>query len=357
MRNLFSSKDQRLITRDETIDLSRATYSADLSSTGLDPESQNFHVSIDRVLFQTPVSMVQTILEAHGYVLNLENILACLDDLHLTVLAQLQSSEATPLQGKRYLPAYQFRLPSKLHVGPLLRRFYSEIESYETALKALKDDPKGAVRQEKKAEQNKDKLEALEKENRELKQEIKDLKLELQRATQSVAQANRALSDQNLMPAQIRLATVKEVKYEDRLIHLKIGRTALQFPLVLAVEIPEAGERCLVHIDNGVVKSAYFFEAKGKHIKPSAATVLFVKDHLCKVRDRQRRSFVLQAKNEVELALFKRLRRQDTLLLYYLGEHLLRFESLSDESELPFVDRLQEQLTQYQIYHDTEEGG
>ncbi len=356
MKGLFASKDQRLILREESIDLSRATYSEELSSTGFDAETQNFHVSIDRILFTSPVSIIQTLLEAHGYTLNLENFLACLDDLHVTVMAQTQASEQSPYIGRRYLPTLQFRLPSKLHVGPLLKKFYTEIEAYEAAIKTLKEDPKGPARSDRK-EQQKEKIEALERENQDLKQQIKDLKIELQRASQSIAQVNRALSDQNLMPPEIRLATVKAIAWDERLIHLKSGRTSFHLAFIKAQTVPEVGERCLVHIDQGIVQNAFFFETKGQRLTPALATVLFTAGGQCKIRDSLRRSQTLTAKNDEERALFQRLRRHDKLLVASLGDVIVSFQELPLSHDEHFIDRMQEQLAQFEIYsaNDDEE--
>lgn len=325
-------RNEKILDDEDQVDLGKASLSLELSSTGFDEETQEFHVSMDRALFNNPVAIISTVLEANGFILNIENILAALDQLKFAPLVK-SGSRGSSSTIKYYLPCLKFQLPSKGQVGPTLKRFYEEIQHYELAINELQQQEKAPVKGQRKSEQHKEQIMKLEEENKLLKQEVSDLKLLLNRAVKSEATANKALASQNLLPNDIRLGIVRELNIEDRQILLKSGRTSISVPMALSPILPNVKDKCLVHYDKGNVIGCFFYETTGILLKPILSQILAKDSQVCKVRDINRRTWCITIKNEEEAKMLSSLSRKDYLQLFIFDQQILRFSPMVGHSK------------------------
>lgn len=345
---------EQVIINNEDIDLSRANVTESLSATDFDEQTQSFYVTIDKIMFKRLHEIVQAVLEANGYVLNLENLLACFDNLVFGSRVRLSPKELdSPCPSpKAYLPCIQFNLPSKSKVGSILKLFYKEIETYESELARLQgEDPKKKTKGKTSSElteeikQLKQTIKTLEVENKELKQNLNSI-------SRSHANAEKAIVSQNLLPPNLRLAKVREVSFDDRIVQLKSGRSSFSLPITMLELIPEAGDSCLVHIENGQVKGAFFYESKGVPLKPSIAQILLANAEICKLRDVNRNMWVLTAKNDAERQLFSSLKRGMKVILFILNGQIIKLERAEDSPSTRFISRVNERITSFQLITD-----
>ncbi len=343
----MAAQTEQILETEDQADLGKASLSLQLSSTGFDEERQEFHVSLDRALFKDPVTIISTVLEANGYVLNLENILASLDQFKFVPLAKVNQRSPHPV-AKSYLPCIKFQLPSKSQVGPTLRRFYDEIQHYEVAINELQQQNTAPLRQSRRPDSHKEQVMKLEEENKVLKKEIDDLKLMLSRAVKSEATANKALASQNLLPNNIRLGIVRELIIEDRQILLKSGRTSIIVPMALSQVLPNVKDKCLVHYEKGIAIGCFFYETNGIVLKPVLSQIIVMDSQVCKVRDINRRTWCIVIKNEEEAKILKLLKKGDFLQLFIFDNQVLRFESMIGQKR-DFCAGVLESLTRRHI--------
>lgn len=356
---VFNAKklSEEIVTEDEKVDLSRASYSPDLSSTDLDAETASFHVTLDRVLFKKPVDVAITVLNAHGYAINLENILSCLDQLVLG--AKVKVPERGGDEGralvKNFLPCVQMTLPSKSKIGVLLKHFYAEIQGYEAEIARLQDgELKKDGDKQKSREQLMREIEKLSAENSRLQTKLDDASAQLSEALRFQANANRALASQNIIPPQLRLAQVRELIFAERAVLLRSGRTNISLPMALLEGLPKQGESCLVNVVDGTALGAFFYESKGQAFQKDWADVLLARPEVCKIRDSQRRQHILKAQNELESELFRQLKRGQKLVLYKAGDVIIRVEGMAVARPEQFIREMREAIAVFQIAQTAE---
>ncbi|SMF06338.1 hypothetical protein [Pseudobacteriovorax antillogorgiicola] len=343
-----SDDSGEIFVKDE-LDLSKASYAEGLSSTDFNQETEAFHVTYDRILFKSPMEIIATVLDANGYLVNLENIIACVDDLSFGVRAQLKKSGAQYPVAKSFIPCLQFRLPKKSKIGPILQRFYGEIEAYESRLAELQGHPNKKGPKLKDPKELDTQLKKLEKENKDLRDEVNELKSQLGRIVKAEASANRALVNQNLMPPNIRLAKVRDVDLAERVIGLRAGRTNINFPMVLSPVVPELDDKCLVHIEQGQVLGGFFYESKGKDIDPGLGEILWVDGDTCKIRDPERRIWLINAKHDAEREMFSQMKRGDEVLLYMLEGKVVRIQTMKQAQSLYYISKVMDAVTKQQL--------
>jgi hypothetical protein len=340
-----------VITEEQKVDLSKAAYNENLSFTDLEEESNTFSVSIDRVLFKKLIEVAHTVLNAGGYLINLENTLAVLDSLVIGTRVKLATKDLgseCPVV-KHHIPTLQMKLPTKNRIGTLLGLFYDEIKSYEAEIARLS----GTV---KKGDSQKQDSAELTKENKKLVQENEDLKAQLELLLQKNAcyeklnkDASRALAEQNMLAPSLRNAVVKEVNIKDRMIHLKSGRTSFMFPLALTTTIPVIGENCLVKIVDGNIRGAFFYEGQGGTMQPRLAEVIYVKDGICKIRDGNRYEYIQKAANEAERLVINTFKRGHKILAYFYEHELIRFSAIETVTQDIYAEKIQEAIVSQQL--------
>ncbi len=350
MKKKSPNSSTHIFTPEHEVDLSKASYSTELSSASMDDETQSFQITIDKILYKHPVEVIETVLRVNGFSLNLENILACLDELKIGATVQLGNNFPGGAHApKSFIPSVQFRLPQKVTIGPMLKKFYAEIESYESIIAEFKTAPEEKTNYREKEREYREKVLTLGQENQQLQTEIKQLREQLHKTSQAEAAANRALEAKNILPSGVRLAMVREVNIDERMIILKSGPTTIYLPIMMCDIVPYTGDKCLVYIKQNNTLGSFFFDSKGIKIKPQLARVMMVKNSFCKIRTEDRNTWKLEAKNQAEFDVFQRLRKNDYLLLYLLNNQPLRFEELIKPDTPSYSDSIQEAIARFQV--------
>ena len=103
---IFEKAKLKVIYQKVDTDLSKVSINRNLSAVGYDNDEKFFYITIDRVLFSNPVTTIKTVLDAHGFVPNLENILSCLDSFIFSIHGRVADKDNTD---SRVLALYSFR--------------------------------------------------------------------------------------------------------------------------------------------------------------------------------------------------------------------------------------------------------
>ena len=304
---------ERVVENPDDCDISAAVQSDQLSSIGLEQHGGSFVATIDKLGFRQLVEIVTTVLTANGYSTNLENLLACLDRLRLAMRVRFtqKSSMQSPPRAKLFLPCIKFEFPVKDNIGPLLSKFYSEIELYESEIARLQ--VKEGKTEDRSTRQLKKENEKLEKENENLRAKLAELSRELSLLRQEHKDLSQAFESQKLLPKNVRSAIVIHVNFKSRHIELKSGSTKFQVPLANLHAVPEKGQSCLVSIVDGQVEGVFFHSETSMPLEVRLAQILYVEDDVCKIRDESRRHWLLTAANAAERSLTRQLRRGDRI--------------------------------------------
>lgn len=343
----------QVVVEQGQVDLQQADYDPQLSSAGRDDRQHVVYTTVDRIAYRPTPEIVDTVLDANGFALNLENVLACIDELRIgyrvRVPNRAPSADAAPL-AETYAPALTLRLPTKNRVGPLLARFYAEVDSYQAELAKLREE-KGRSQGGKRKE-----LEALRKERDELSEQndillakLEDLTREVNMVKKAHAEATKALAAQNMLPAQVRLGSVHDVDLAARYVAVKSGRKVFSIPLVALWVFPEKEAPCLVSIQDGEVVGVFFHEASPAPPAMVLAEVLHVAAGKCKIREENRRTRVIDAQNPAEVALIKELRRGHQVLLFLHRNELIRFTPCTTTDPDAFMRAVQESITKWEL--------
>lgn len=349
--NAPHSLDRIVTSADECI-LDKASYNDRLSSKGMEENIERFHATVDQVQFLSAVEIIETVLEAHGYSLNMENVLSCLDYFRLGMKVKIaqKSTGQEPPTGKSYAPLVHFQLPSKKRVGPLLQKFYKEVEQYEKEIDRLQKIAIGGSGDE--AGQSNSALaketRQLRRENKSLQEKIAVLIAELAEVKTSLENASQAIEDGNYLPPDLRIATVHSISLKERLVTLRDGQTSFNVPTGLLDTIPAKGEKCLAAIENGSVTGVFLYEGTSRAPTIRLAEVLHVDGDLCKVRDEDRRNWLISAGNPLEQSAISSLRRGDRILVYFHDDVIIRFHGLSDGNNDDSAWRIAEEIVSKQ---------
>jgi hypothetical protein len=339
---------ERVIAEKDQVDLSRASYAEELSSIAMDEAKETFHVTWDRASFRKPLEIISAVLDAHGYALNFENLIACLDSAVLGARVRLTEDEDIPQKAKAFLPCLSFEMPSKNRVGFLLKKFYSEIEHYERELARLREgDPTTPGKGNR--DQLKREIERLQAENLQLTSKLQELTSRLAEAMRSQAHVVKALETQNIIPPQLKLGVVRELSLADRTVMLKVGRSQYVAPLAILHQIPKPGEPCLINFKDDAVIDLYCFENQGRPFHREMAEVLFVGEKSCKIRDSQRRSHVWQAQHDWEVEQLRTLNRGTKVILHSIDKVTIKISVIIDPDAELIKSSVQEKITMFQL--------
>jgi hypothetical protein len=352
---MFDSKDKEsIVITDETrADIDGAKWNKQLSYMGHNTQLDAFEGTIDKLIFKDLNDLVTKVLEANGYVLNIENMLACLDQFKIGVRTALNDNQEEgegPIKIKHYMPCVQFFLPSKKSSGKLLSVFYREIEAYEAKITDLE---KSKTRRPK--SQADDPL-TLKRENQELRQEInalrhkiKELSRELHGMKRSNDQASRTIEVQKLLPPNIRTGSVRSIDLDKRSVLVKSGRTSINVLLKDLGGIPHLNAKCLVRIVEGQVTGAFLYEKPAEPFTKRIADVLFYSKEGLKVRDQLRNDWVVSAKKLEQMGIKEIFVRHERVLLKIHSTRLISIESLARVNEDLFTEITFEQIAKGQL--------
>jgi hypothetical protein len=351
---MFGKDKLSLIVDKDTVDLTTASLSSDLSTVDFNSDEKYFFITIDKVLFANPIETIRSVLDAHGFVSNLENILSCLDSLQLCIHAKVPDKE--PPAGivivSEYLPCIRFEMPQKGKIGRVLQSFYDEFSKYENKIDSKTKVPLGG-------ESDALKVKSLDKENKELGKmnvELKDrvslLTQQLIREQTSLSRASRALDSQRMLPENTSICRVEDVNLKKRFIKVKVSRKLIEIPMQILDRVPERKARCIVTFDenNAIPVGVLFFDKQElRSIEKRIAKIVYVEGDSFKALDLERNEYQIKALNERERMSIKSLQRGMDIIISIANNYVVRFFSLGTNDSKFFADSVEEQLVVYGI--------
>jgi hypothetical protein len=350
---IFEKEKLEVISEQDLADMSKASINKNLSIVDFDSADKFFYITIDRILFSNPISTIKTVLDAHGFVPNLENILSCLDSFTFAVHANStdKGDESTsPAKVRDYFPCIRFELPQKNKVGEVLQSFYDEIAKYGPA-----DPRKLPPKSGPEVKKHKDLIEEIRKlknTNRELNQQISDLNYQLGREQKSLSRASRALDSQRILPDNAKICRVENVDLKRRIVQIKSNRQIIDVPTHMLDRVPELQARCLVTFDQAEASPVgiiFFDNQEFGSLEKRTADLLYVVGSTFKARDSMRNEFQIKALNEMEAASIHSLRRGMKVVISIADGYVVRFSVLGSADPDYFSNRMQEQLLLFSL--------
>ena len=351
---IFEKEKLKVISEKDFVDLSKASINQNLSAVDFDQEGKFFYITIDRVLFSNPVATIKTVLDANGFVPNLENILSCLDSLSFSIYAKGSGLDDKSPDAKvsEYIPCIRFELPKKNQVGDILQSFYDEISKYETKLadknlSTWEPDPELKKNRDLRAE-----IKQLKADNDELLSQVNALSQELSREQKSLSRASRALDSQRVLPDNAKLCRVEKVDLKRRKIKVKCQKSVMDIPTHMLDRIPEYQERCLIIVEEGgdlPLGIIFFINGDIDGLEKRTAEILYVEKNMFKARDSMRNEFQVKAVNSIETDTIKSLVRGAKVEISIVDGYVANFAVYGSKSATQFTSRVQEQLIVYDI--------
>ncbi|MGQ9426397.1 hypothetical protein ACXYTJ_09850 [Gilvimarinus sp. F26214L] len=345
---IFDKTKPKVIAAKGEADLSRASLSKELSAVGYDTDGKFFYITLDKVLFADPTSTIKTVLDAHGFVPNLENILACLDSFVFGVYAKSanKNPEGAALKVSEYYPCIRFELPQKNKIGAILQSFYDEIARYESQnngdSKIPLPDP-----ERKQLKDLKKEVADLKRENRDLQDQVSALTMQLNREQKSLSRASRALDSQKALPENVRICKVEQVDLKRRMVKLSSQRKEFDIPTHLLDRVPQFQARCLTIFDDeqqvpvGII---FLDNQEAANVERRTAELLYVEGDAFKARDSRRNELQVKAVNDVEADTIRHLRRGMKVLVSMSEGYVVRFSQLTELEPKDFIFRVHEQF-------------
>ncbi|VUD59174.1 hypothetical protein TDB9533_02609 [Thalassocella blandensis] len=350
---LFDKDTFSVITEEGEIDLSKASMNKNLSVVDFDTQSNQFYISMDKVLFTNPVATIEKILDAHGFVTNLENILSCFDSCLFSIHAkgvEKSSDEKTTLKVNDYIPCMSFELPQKHKVGRLLQSFYEEIAKYDTGESGTADLTQVLSKDAKISSLTRE-VENLRAQNAVLNNKLNALAEELI-AEKKQHKSTQGQDSQDALPGNTKICRVEHVDLKKRLVKVKALRKVIDIPTHMLDRVPEFKSRCLVTFDeeNNIPLGVLFFDNKEMStVERRVADLLVVEGDMFKARDSLRNEFQIQAVNPMEQNSIKDLKRGMKVLISIADDYVVRFSVLGSTNPNQFNQAVQEQLAVYDI--------
>jgi hypothetical protein len=334
-------------------DLSRASLNKNLSAVDYDQDGKFFFITIDKVMFGDPVSTIKTVLDAHGFVANLENVLSCLDSFVIAAYARTsgEADEGGVTRVSEYTPCLRFELPQKNKVGDILQSFYDEIAKYEARVGGDKTSQWSPNPEVKALKDLKTELADLKSENSELREQVSQLTQQLSREQKSLSRASRALDSQQLLPDNARIGRVDRVDLKRRLVYVKCNRKVIEVPTHMLDRVPEYQARCLITLDedgDSPIGVVFLDNLEWKDLEKRTAELLFVEGDSFKARDSKRNEFQIKAVNDLEADTIAGLRRGMKIIISIADGFVVRFSVLGATLAEQFISHIREQI----IVHD-----
>ena len=351
---IFEKGKLTVISESEDADLSSASLNKNLSAVGFDTDEKFFYMTMDKAVFSDPVSTIQTVLDAHGFVPNLENILSCLDSFNFSVQTRISSKSDvadTPVKVQEYLPCIRFELPHKNKVGKILQSFYDEISKYESRTSENHDLAWAPDPELKKAKDLIAEVKALKAENKDLNKQISDLTYQLSIEQKSLSRASKALDSQRVLPDNAKICRVDDVDLKQRKVKVKCNRKVIDIPTHMLDRVPDYQARCLITFDEdeesplGII---FFNNEELGDLEKRTAELLYVKGDSFKARDSMRNEFQIKAVNSMEAETIQALGRGKKVVISISDGYIVRFSVLGATDSDQFTSQIQEQY----IVHD-----
>lgn len=330
------------VVDEEACDLDKAEYSQSLSYLDLDDSTKIFSGTIDRISFQTPLGVVKRVLQANGYVLNFENILASLDDMRLVTRVRMNPRHEK--SASQFLPALQFRLPGKKSTGELLSTFYEELNRV-----AAETEVQAQIKPTEKKDHKslEDELESTRSYAAELESRIQGMAKEMQNLRSSVSHIKG--TEGEVLPENTKLGRVKAVNLDERVLVVTFGRTNLKIPLSSCYHQVEVGEPCIVSFYEGKPEQVVFYDSNFVPMDQIVADVLYSEGDVMKVREKNRHVWLIKASSDIEKSVIASLKRGDMIVLGMIRNRVARFEKSQEDIQHDLPMRCQKKIIIHQI--------
>lgn len=337
----MSKTDSRnIITDERAIDSDNFTLCNDYSAIGIDRVLNRFFVTYDRILFRKLPEVIQTILEANGFVHNFENALSCLD--HLCFGIRSEYDEESIRSGS---PCLVMRFPDKKKIGAFLNSFYKEINKYEDIIASYQEDSSSTSKKNRRE---------LEHELKELKEKNASLQKKNAELTQMVAYLQsaheHALTAGNSMPADLAFARAKEIVLKERMLILRCKNRGYRVPLSLLDALPDKDQMCLALFkEDKIVKVFVYGENENKILK-SLCLVLHIKGEKIKLRDTlSRRVYLFHVQNDKEREQLENAARGSKVVAHLWRGEIINLEVLTPAADALFEDLMHERIVKAAI--------
>jgi len=349
---IFDKYTLSLISEGNGDELAKSSINRQLSVVNYDAQKNLFYISLDKVVFTSPIESIEKVLEANGYVNNLENILSCLDSFKFAIHARVNSNKKQEgsLQVVDYFPCMSFELPQKHRVGSLLQRFYDEVSHYDSGKNAAVETMLN-LEKDQQLKHLKKALADSQKEVSDLKKYIENLTAELVAERQKGSQAHESGQADNL-PGNTLLCRVEQVDLKRRVVKVKSLRKTIDIPTHLLDRVPEFRSRCLVTLDEKkkVPLGILFFDNNElESVERRVADLLVVEGDTFKARDSMRNEFQIKALNDVEANAINTLHRGMKILLSIADDYVVRFSHVEEGSAEQFNAEVMEQMAVFEI--------
>ena len=352
---IFEKGKLKVISDKGDADLSKATINKNLSAVDYDSDEKIFYITLDKILFSNPVTTIRSVLDAHGYVSNLENILSCLDSFTFSAYARIPSKDnpdSGPAKINEYFPCVRFELPQKNKVGDILQSFYDEISKYESRTTDRNNPgrvPEPELINGKGMKAEIDKLKAI---NNELSEQVSALTYQLSREQRSLSRASKALDSQRVLPDNAKICRVEHVDLKRRLVKVKCYRNVIDIPTHLLDRVPDFQSRCLITFDESEdhpIGIIFFNNEELGSLEKRTAELLYVEGDTFKARDSMRNEFQIKAVNEQEAQTIKSLSRGMKVIISIADGYVVRFSVLGSKMSDEFTTWVHEQFIAHDI--------
>jgi len=352
---IFNAAKATVISRQEDADLSKATLNPKLSAVDFDEDGKFFFMTIDRALFSNPVNTIQTVLDAHGFVPNLENMLSSLDSFRFSIHTRLRNTsrkDRQPASVEDYLPCLMFELPQKNRIGPILKSFYDEIAHYDTSAANRKRSDWKNDKVNQTVRKLTEQVRKLKAENAELRELNDELTRQLSIEQRSLSRASRALDSQQVLPSNARLGRIESIDLKRRTAKVKCRRSVIDIPTHLLDRVPDHQARCLITFDEendaplGIV---FFNNTELADLDHRTAELLFVDGKTFKARDSTRGEVQIKAVNASEAATIAALRRGDKVVISISDGYVVRFSVLQSRTAADLRNSIAERFVVHDI--------
>lgn len=352
---IFEKGKLKVISEKGGADLSKASINKNLSAVDYDSEEKIFYITIDKILFSNPVNTIRSVLDAHGYVANLENILSCLDSFSFSAYARMPSKdnpESGPVKVNEYFPCIRFELPQKNKVGDILKSFYDEISKYESRTTDRNNQGRMPEPELIKSKGLKAEIERLKIINAELSEQVSALTYQLSREQRSLSRASKALDSQRVLPDNAKICRVEHVDLKRRMVKVKCYRSVYDIPTHLLDRVPDFQSRCLIIFEEGEnhpIGIVFFNNEELGNIEKRTAELLYVEGDTFKARDSMRNEFQIKAVNEQEAESIRLLSRGMKVVISIADGYVVRFSVLGSKMPDEFTSWVHEQFIAHDI--------
>lgn len=340
-------RDVQVAMAENVCEMGKAHYSPRLSGLDFDQGTQTFWATLDRLPYHTPEQIVAKVLEAHGFLPNIENFLASLDTFCLGFRVAIDPkslNQEVPI-AKEFMPCLRFRLPERKVTGPLLQRFYDEVSGYEAEIARLQGKGKSNLN---KAEQKK--IGDLEKENQQLKQQIGSLNALVRQLRNQNVQAMQQRENHQFLPENVRLATVTDVDLKRRKVTFKVSKGQVTASLNDMFFAPDLNSQALLVVDQGQVLSVAFMEQRSPNPgSVLAGKVLHRQGNRIKVLTDDREHHQISLQDAREIACLSEVRRGHRLTLWMHEGAIIAFRPSGRVNPQTWVRNVHESIVCQQI--------